>query len=180
VPTIKSLAPENVVYVGTLSKIFAPGLRIGFCVAPEAIRKWLVIVKQGVDLHTSTFNQALATEYLAGGYLKRQLPKIVEIYRPKQEAMLAALDGHLPETFRWSRPEGGMFLWVEGPHGLDTERVYWEAVARKVAFVPVKFFFTNRDEGHQTMRLNYTMADEDTIEQAVAVLGQVLRASLIK
>ena len=78
---IKGLAPENVVYISTLSKVFAPGLRIGFCHAPEQIRKWLVIVKQGIDLHTSTFNQALAAEYIAGGFLESHLPKIIDLYR---------------------------------------------------------------------------------------------------
>ncbi len=81
VPTLKSLAPDNVVYISTLSKVFAPGLRIGFCVAPEQIRKWLVIVKQGTDLHSSTFNQALAAEYIAGGFLAKHLPNIINLYR---------------------------------------------------------------------------------------------------
>src|SRR5205085_8979443 len=92
VPPIQQFALEHVVYVSTLSKTFAPGLRIGFCVAPPLIRQWLVIVKQGVDLHTSTYNQALAAEYLAGGYLQRHLPNIINLYRPKQQAMLQALD----------------------------------------------------------------------------------------
>jgi len=172
---IKALAPENVVYISTLSKVFAPGLRIGFCHAPEQIRKWLVIVKQGIDLHTSTFNQALAAEYIAGGFLERHLPKIIDLYRPKQEAMLSALDAYFPEGFKWSRPEGGMFLWVEGPVGFDMEELYWKAVKRNVAFVPGKYFYTSQQEGIETMRLNYTMADEETIENSIKILSNVIK-----
>ncbi len=108
--------------------------------APDLIRRWLVIVKQGVDLHTSTFNQALAAEYLSGGYLKQHLPKIIDLYKPKQEAMLGALEKHFPNEFQWSHPEGGMFLWVEGPKDLDMEKIYWKSVKKKVAFVPGKYF----------------------------------------
>jgi 2-aminoadipate transaminase len=173
---IKALAPENVVYISTLSKVFAPGLRIGFCHAPKQIRKWLVIVKQGIDLHTSTFNQALAAEYVAGGFLERHLPKIIDLYRPKQEAMLSALDAYFPEGFKWSRPEGGMFLWVEGPEGFDMEELYWKAVKRNVAFVPGKYFYTSQQEGIETMRLNYTMANEETIENSIRILSEVIQS----
>jgi 2-aminoadipate transaminase len=175
VAPIHSLAPDNVVYVSTLSKVFAPGLRIGFCVAPPAIRKWLVIVKQGTDLHTSTFNQALAAEYLAGGYLERVLPKIVSLYRPRLTAMMRALDTHFPSTITWSRPEGGMFVWAQGPQGMDMDAVYHEAVQRGVAFVPGRYFFPDPREGIETMRLNFTMTDETTLERAVSVLAQVIR-----
>ena len=173
---IKALAPDNVVYISTLSKVFAPGLRIGFCHAPEQIRKWLVIVKQGIDLHTSTFNQALAAEYIAGGFLKRHLPKIIDLYRPKQEAMLTALDRYFPEEFKWSYPEGGMFLWVEGPQGFDMEKLYWKAVKRNVAFVPGKYFYASPDEGIETMRLNYTMTDEETIDNSIRILSEVIKS----
>jgi len=174
IPPIKTLAPENVVYISTLSKVFAPGLRIGFCHAPAQIRKWLVIVKQGIDLHTSTFNQALAAEYIAGGFLEKHLSKIIDLYRPRQEAMLSALDDYFPDDFRWSRPEGGMFLWVEGPQGFDMEDMYWKAVKRNVAFVPGKYFFTSQDEGIETMRLNYTMTDEKTINASIKILSEVI------
>ena len=177
VPPIKTLAPENVVYISTLSKIFAPGLRIGFCTAPKEIARWLVIVKQGVDLHTSTFNQALATEYLTGNYLDDHLPRIIDLYRPKQEAMLNALNRYFPADFSWSRPEGGMFLWAVGPRGLDMEKVYRKSIENNVAFVPGKFFFTDPDEGHETMRLNYTMADEQTIDRAIRTLAEVIENS---
>ncbi|GBC60328.1 PLP-dependent aminotransferase family protein [Desulfonema ishimotonii] len=176
-PPVKIFAPDHVVYVSTLSKVFAPGLRVGFCVAPELIRKWLVLVKQGTDLHTSTFNQALAAEYLSGGHLDHHLPDICKLYRPRQEAMLDALEKYFPDGFKWSAPEGGMFLWVEGPKGMDMEPVYWEAVARKAAFVPGKFFYTDVREGIETMRLNYTMADAATIDRAVRILGEVVAES---
>lgn len=173
-PPIKALAPDHVVYIGTLSKIFAPGLRLGFVVAPELIRQWLVLAKQGVDLHSSTFNQALASEYLAGGYLKRQLPKIVELYRPKQEAMLKAMDDFFDPRFKWSRPEGGMFIWAEGPKNLNMDKVYLKAIESNTAFVPGKYFYPHIGDGINTMRLNYTMSSEEQIRTAIQKLAGVV------
>ena len=177
-PAIKTFAPDHVVYITTLSKVLAPGLRIGICVAPELIQKWIVIVKQGVDLHTSTFSQALAAEYIAGGFLSQQLPKIIKLYKPKQEAMLNALEKYFPDNFNWSKPEGGMFLWAEGPQGLDMEQLYWCAVEKKVAYVPGKFFFTEPGEGNETMRLNFTMSDEGTIDRAIKTLADVIKEEM--
>jgi 2-aminoadipate transaminase len=174
IPPIKSLAPDHVVYIGTLSKILAPGLRTGFCVAPGPIREWLVRVKQGTDLHTGTFAQAISAEYLAGGYFKRHLPRIQSIYRPRQTAMLKAMEDHFPGSFEWPRPEGGMFIWAEGPAGLDTEEVYHEALRRNVAFVPGKYFYASGKDGKATMRLNFTMSTETDIEKAIRILGEVL------
>ncbi len=179
IPPLKKFAPDNVIYVSTLSKIFAPGLRIGFYAAPKQIRDWLVIVKQGVDLHTSTFNQALAAEYLSGGYLEQHLPTIVNLYRPKQEAMLEALDKYFPDNFYWSRPEGGMFIWAKGPSGVDMEKIYWKSITMKTAFVPGKYFFTNNGEGTETMRLNYTMADEKNIDRAIKIISDVIKDELM-
>jgi len=178
VPPIKTLAPGNVVYASTLSKTLAPGLRIGFCVAPELIARWLVLAKQGVDLHTSTFNQALAAEYLSGGYLERHLPKIIRLYKPKQEAMRLAMAEHVPDSIRGARPEGGMFLWAKGPEGLDADDVYLRCIERKVAFVPGKHFYTQKGEGIETMRLNYTMTDEETIRRAIKIVSEVIHEEL--
>ena len=180
VPPIKSLAPDNVIYVSTLSKTFAPGLRVGFCVAPEVIHHWLVIARQGVDLHTSTLAQALSAEYIAGGHLERQLPHILELYAPRQQAMLEALAKHMPEDFRFTRPEGGMFVWVEAAKGMDMERLYSRCVERGVAFVPGKFFYVNHEDGLATFRMNFTAADPETIDRAVGVIGEVIAESLAR
>ena len=174
-PPIAVFAPDNVIYSGTLSKVFAPGLRIGFFTAPETLRKWLVLVKQGVDLHTSTFNQALAAEYISGGHLADYLPRIISLYRPKQDAMIDALFRYLPDNFTTAKSDGGMFLWVSGPENFDMMKLYWKAIENNVAFVPGKFFFTDPDKGIETMRLNYTMADIDTIYKAVEKLSSIIR-----
>ncbi len=171
---IKALAPDNVIYIGTFSKIFSPGLRVGYYVPPLDLQEWLVMVKQGVDLHTSSFNQALAAEYLLGGYLNKFLPHIMALYKPRKDAMLAALDQHFPNDFKWSRPEGGMFLWVQGPAGYDGDALYERAIQNNVAFVPGKYFFADGQSGRETMRLNFTMADETTIERAIKNLAGVL------
>jgi 2-aminoadipate transaminase len=178
VPPIKSLAPDNVVYSTTLSKTFAPGLRIGICVAPPVIQRWLVTARQGVDLHTNTLAQALAAEYLTGGYLDRQLPKIIELYAPRQLAMLESLERHLPEDFRWSRPDGGMFVWVEGPAGFDAVELQRRVIDRGVAYVPGRYFFVNEEVGAATLRMNFTAADPDTIEYAVGIIADAIAEQL--
>jgi len=174
-PTIKSLAPENVIYASTFSKIFAPGLRVGFFVAPEKIGRWLVLVKQGVDLNTCTFTQALATEYLIGGYVPNQVKKIISLYSPKLKTMIKALGENFPKGFKWSDPDGGMFVWVEGPRTMDMEEVYKKAVERNVGFVPGKFFFPNPDDGIETMRLNFTNITEEQIKSSIRILADVVK-----
>jgi 2-aminoadipate transaminase len=169
------MAPDNVIYASTFSKIFAPGLRIGFIVAPEKLGRWLVLIKQGVDLNTCTFTQALATEYLTGGYVKNQVKKIINIYHPKLETMQKALEDNFSSDFKWSKPEGGMFVWVEGPKGMDMEEVYKRAIEKGVGFVPGKFFYPNPDDGIETMRLNFTNITEDQIKHAIKILASVVK-----
>ena len=174
-PTIKSMAPDNVIYASTFSKIFAPGLRIGFFVAPEKLGRWLVLIKQGVDLNTCTFTQALATEYLTGGYVSEQVQKNINLYHPKLETMLKALGDNFPKDFKWYEPDGGMFLWVEGPEGMDMEKVYKRAIEKGVGFVPGTFFFPTPGDGIETMRLNFTNVTEEQIKQAIKILASVVK-----
>lgn len=172
---MKALIPDHVVYIGSLSKILAPGLRIGFCIAPPEIQRWLVLAKQGVDLHTSTFNQAIAAEYLREGYVDNQIPKIIELYKPKRDAMLTALEEYMPSGYSWSKPEGGMFVWLKAPMEIDMEAVNDLCIQKHVAFVPGKYFFTDRNEGLETARLNFTMSDINTIKKAICILSDVVK-----
>lgn len=172
-PPIQQFAPENVLYISTFSKILAPGLRIGFCATPAALKPYLVMAKQAADLHTSSFGQAIATEYLQGEHLEDQLPQILAIYQPRRDAMLQALAENMPAGFSWNRPDGGMFLWLEGPEGFDAEQLQQACLARGVAFVPGKYYYPEPDQGLASMRLNFTMADEATIAKAIQIIGQV-------
>ena len=179
-PPLKLFAPDNVIYVGTFSKIFAPGLRVGYCVAPEKVGRWLTLAKQGVDLHTSTFCQALAAEYLAGGYLNAHLSRITACYKPRLDAMLQAMENGFPDQITWSRPKGGMFVWVQGPEWLDVETLYHQALEKQVAVVPGKYFFTDPRQGGGTMRLNFTQPDVPAIHRAMGVLSDLLHIQMEK
>lgn len=173
VPTIQSMAPDNVIYASTFSKIFAPGLRTGYFVAPEEIGKWLVIVKQGIDLNTCTLAQALAAEYLIGGYLPSQLEKIIGLYRPKLDIMLSTMDANLSKDFSYTRPEGGMFVWGHGPQGVDMEVISKITLEKGMGFVPGKFFYPTPGEGIETFRLNFTSCSVAQIEKAVKIFADV-------
>ena len=177
-PPIKCLAPDHVIYASTLSKVFAPGLRIGFYAAPEGIRQWLAQVKQGVDLHTATLNQALAAEYLTGGFIDSHLRNILALYKPRMEALISALERELPDGFTPSPCEGGMFLWVTGPEGFDAQALYHRAVDKGVAFVPGHYFYAKKGDGLNTLRLNFTMADEAELAEGAKRLGQSIREEL--
>ncbi|UCG61317.1 MAG: PLP-dependent aminotransferase family protein [Candidatus Zixiibacteriota bacterium] len=173
-PTIWSMAPDNVVHAGTMSKVLSPGLRLGFSVAPALIRRWMVLAKQGIDLHTSSFDQALAAEYIAEGYLERHLPRIVDLYRPRLRAMLDSLEEFFPDSFSWSKPQGGMFVWATGPEGLDTDKLYAKAIERKVAYVPGQYFFSSPGVGKNTMRLNFSNVGEEAIKTGIKTLAWLM------
>ena len=174
VPSIQTLAPDHVIYLGTFSKILSPGLRVGYCIVPETLKKWMVIAKQGIDLHTSSLSQAIAFEYLNGGYANNHLPVILRYYRTRLLAMLDGLQSSFHGDFSWSKPEGGMFVWVEGPKNFDATRFYDKALKQGVAFVPGQYFHIGFDEGKATMRLNFTMHDAPEIKKALSVLGEMI------
>lgn len=175
VEPIQVFAPENTIYISTFSKVLAPGLRIGFYVAPENIGKLMVAAKQSVDLHTSSFSQYLAAEYLKTGHLKRHLPNILKLYKFRQDVMFRALEKYFPKSFVWTKPEGGMFIWITGPKNLDTVKLYWKAIENNVAFVPGTYFFTKRGTGKNTLRLNFTNVSEEKIDIAVKKLAETIK-----
>lgn len=176
VDPIQTLIPDQTVYLCTFSKVLAPGLRIGFYSAPNNIAKLMMASKQSVDLHTNSYGQYLSAEYLKTGDLKKHLPKILKIYKSRQEAMLEALKNYFPKTFSWTHPEGGMFIWLTGPKNFDAGKLYWKAIENKVAFVPGTYFFATPGIGKNTMRLNFTNVSEIEIEKAIKKLSQTIKS----
>lgn len=136
----------------------------------------MVAAKQSVDLHTKSYGQYLATEYLNAGHLKKHLPNILRMYKSREETMLKALEKYFSKTFRWTKPEGGMFIWIEGPNHMDMVDLYWKAIEKNVAFVPGTYFYAKQGEGKNTMRLNFTNVNEKQIVKAIKILSQVIKS----
>ncbi len=167
-------AVGGVIQLSTFSKTLAPGLRVGWVVAPAEVIGRLALAKQGTDLHTGTLDQYIVHELLAGGQIEAGLPAIVARYRERRDTMLTALAEHFPADVRWTRPAGGMFLWVTLPRGIDASDLLPAAVEQGVAFVPGKSFFPNGG-GENTMRLNFSNASPERIREGIARLGSLLR-----
>ncbi|HBL31991.1 MAG TPA: aminotransferase [Acidobacteria bacterium] len=167
----------GVIYLGTMSKILAPGLRIGWVVAPEEVMERLVQMKQGADLHTGTFNQMVAYEAARGGFLDQHVRRIRPVYRERRDAMLAALERHCPPGVRWTHPQGGLFLWMTLPAGQSSAHLLAEALKEKVAFVPGAPFYP-LGGGERTARLNFSYCRPEVIEEGVARLGRVLARTM--
>lgn len=167
----------NVIYLGTFSKTLAPGLRLGWIVAPREVILKLVQAKQGTDLHSSTFDQMVAYEVARGGFLDKHVHRIREVYGRRRDVMLHALEHAFPGAealgVRWTHPKGGLFLWTVLPEGVDTGELLQYAIKEKVAFVPGAPFFPNGG-GRNTMRLNFSNATDEQIEEGIARLGRAI------
>jgi 2-aminoadipate transaminase len=168
----------NVVYLGTFSKTLAPGLRLGWVVAPVEIIDQLVMAKQGVDLHTATFNQMLAWELVKDGFMDEHVRVIRRVYGERRDVMLAALERYFPEGCSWTHPEGGLFLWARVPEWIDTAELLKEAVQFRVAYVPGFAFYAEPGHGRNTMRLNFSNAQPAQIEEGIRRLGDLLKKKL--
>ncbi|HEY1351708.1 MAG TPA: PLP-dependent aminotransferase family protein [Ktedonobacteraceae bacterium] len=165
--------PARVFYLGTFSKVLAPGMRLGWIAAPPEVIHKLVMVKQGTDLHTSMFNQIIAYTLLSQDYLLRQVPRIIPVYHRRRDAMLAALERHFPAQARWTRPEGGMFIWVTLPAAMDSADLLQKALKQGVVFVPGRAFHVTGG-GASTLRLSFSNASNERIETGIARLGRAL------
>jgi len=161
----------NVIYLSTLSKTLAPGLRLGWIVAPEEVISKLVQLKQGADLHTSTFTQMVAYEVARDGFLEQHVKKIRKVYRERRDVMIAALEEFFPRGVEWTRPSGGLFLWITMPEGTDCGRLLRAALKENVAFVPGDCFFATGDEGCRHMRLNFSNAEPAQIREGIRRLS---------
>ena len=178
IPPVKSLDTQGIViYLSTVSKTIAPGLRVGWAVAaPEILRK-LTIAKQAADLHTSSFDQRIVHRYLADFDSETHIERIRRSYGERYSIMDAALRETMPPGFTWTHPEGGMFLWVTCPEGMDTNELMREALARKVLFVPGRDFFPDASGG-RFMRLNFSNASPEQIREGIGRLAEVCRAAV--
>jgi 2-aminoadipate transaminase len=177
-PSLSSRHPEGSVYLGSFSKILAPGLRLGYLVAPTALYPKLLQAKQAADLHTPSFNQRVVAEVLKDGFIERHVPTIRALYKQQCEAMLAALDREMAGLgLTWNRPVGGMFLWVQLPQGLKAIPLLDKAVEKGVAFVPGSAFYAEGAD-ESTLRLSFVTATVDQINTGMSALAAAIRESL--
>jgi 2-aminoadipate transaminase len=170
--------PEGTIYLGSFSKVLAPGLRLGYVVAPKAMFPKLLQAKQAADLHTPGFNQRVVHEVIRDGFLDRHVPTIRARYKAHRDAMRAALEVHMPRGCRWSVPAGGMFFWVELPDGVDATALLPRAVELGMAYVPGAPFYADHPRV-DTLRLSFVTVAPAEIERGVALLAQALKQTLV-
>ncbi|MES2100354.1 MAG: PLP-dependent aminotransferase family protein [Pseudomonadota bacterium] len=172
-PPLAARWREGTVYLGSFSKVLAPGLRLGYVIAPPAMMPKLLQAKQAADLHTPGFNQRVVYEVIKDGFLSEHVPTIRARYKTQRDAMRAALEAHLPPGCHWNVPVGGMFFWVELPEGVDATALLPKAVDLGMAYVPGAAFFAN-DPKANTLRLSFVTAAPEVIERGVALLAKAL------
>ena len=168
--------PEGCLYLGSFSKVLAPGLRLGFLVAPKALYPKLLQAKQAADLHSPGFNQRMIAEVMKDGFLDRHVPTIRALYKSQRDAMLAALKREMPEGVSWNTPDGGMFLWARLPAGMSAVELLPRAVDKNVAFVPGAAFYAAQADA-RTLRLSFVTASVEQINTGVAALAAAIRES---
>ena len=169
----------NVIYLSTFSKTLAPGIRLGWIVAPPDVISKFVQLKQGADLHTSTFTQFVAYEVARDGFLDEHVKHIRSVYRERRDVMLQALSEFFPPEATWTRPKGGLFLWVTLPEGVDCEKLFRAALKENVAFVPGDSFYPRN--GHPPsahMRLNFSNAQPEQIREGIRRLSMAVKTQL--
>ena len=173
IPTMYSLAPDRVVHLGSFSKIFAPGFRLGWAIAHPDILDKIYVCKQSLDLCPPIFDQYVAAEFLKSGRLDENLAKSVELYKGKRDLLLSLLEEYMPEGVSWTHPEGGLFLFLTLPEGFEAVPFYDKALSAGVAYVAGEFFHPDRS-GKNTMRLNFSFMTHERITEGVKLLASLL------
>jgi 2-aminoadipate transaminase len=180
VPALKALERAgHVIQIDSFSKIAFPGLRVGWCIGPESVIERLRLLKQSTDLHTDQLAQAAMAEFVRRGYLGRYVAKMCKIYGRRLAAMQEALERHMPEETSWTRPEGGVSVWVTLPTGVDAAELLIHLRGRGVIFVPGRYFYFQHPQPN-TLRLSFAALDEKQVTQGVEALGELLKTELRK
>jgi 2-aminoadipate transaminase len=174
VPALWSFAPENTIHITSLSKTLAPAIRIGIAVIPENLSDRTLALKQSIDMQTSTFCQAVATEFLGSEHARIHVSRIVDAYSLRLDILATALDRYLAPEFRWAKPDGGMFVWVEGPSGFDADTVLNDALAHGIAYLPGSVFFADGGHLHRnTIRLSFANVAGRDIDRGIKRLAML-------
>lgn len=178
IPTMYSLDPDRVIHLGSFSKIFAPGFRLGWAIAHPEILDKIYVCKQSLDLCPPIFDQYVAAEFLSSGRLDENLAKTIALYKGKRDLLLSLLEEHMPEGVRWTRPEGGLFLFLTMPHGFDAVKFYDKALDAGVAYVAGEFFHPDRS-GKNTMRLNFSFMAPERMTEGIRILSKLLKDEIL-
>jgi len=177
-PTLKALDPDgSVIYLGTFSKILAPGFRLGWILASPEVMETLMHGKQPSDLHTGMAQQMATFEVARGGFVDQHVERIKAFYRERRDVMLRAIEEHFPGDARYTRPAGGLFVWAELPRDIDTRALLLDAIQEKVAFVPGQGFHAD-GSGSNTMRLNFSNVPPEQLREGVRRLGHAIQRRL--
>ena len=177
IPTMYSLAPDHVIHLGSFSKIFAPGFRLGWAIAHPEILDKIYVCKQSLDLCPPIFDQYVAAEFLSSGRLDANLEKSIALYKRNRDLLLSLLEEHMPEGVSWTHPEGGLFLFLTMPEGFDAVKFYDTALDAGVAYVAGEFFHPD-GSGKNTMRMNFSFMTPERIAEGVKLLASLLAAHL--
>ena len=176
-PKMLAMNPGGVIYMGSFSKILTPGIRLGYVVAPVPLIRKLEQAKQATDLHTAQLTQMAVYEVIKDGFLDAHIPTIRKLYADQCQTMLGALTDFFPKSVTWTKPEGGMFIWVTLPKHIDTSKLVDEAIAQHVAFVPGAPFYANEPE-RNTLRLSFVTVPQEKIRTGVEILGKLIASKL--
>ncbi|MBY0556300.1 MAG: PLP-dependent aminotransferase family protein [Burkholderiaceae bacterium] len=176
-PKMVAMNPDGVIYMGSFSKVLTPGIRLGYVVAPLPLVRRLELAKQAADLHTSQLTQMVVYDVIKDGFLDQHIPVIRNLYGDQCKVMLEAMAQHFPASVQWTKPEGGMFIWVTLPKHINAMQLLDEAIAQKVAFVPGSPFYANEPETN-TLRLSFVTVPPERIRAGVEILGKLIAAKL--